>query len=149
MIRQLNSTERQFAAVVLVMVAVAGVAMAAMGRSDTLGVHALLVILFAGGLLYPVLSRFYEPEPTEDREASYYDDPIKVGIVLSMAYAVFGMFMACESPHSLPGRTSHSRPPGRRSDGRARPTHPGLFSASVGTPRSRSRSRQMKSSRCP
>ena len=28
-----------------------------------------------------------------DRQASYYDDPIKVGIVLSMAWAVFGMFM--------------------------------------------------------
>ena len=93
MIRQLNSTERQYAAVVLVMVAVAGVAMAALGRSDTLGVHGVLVMLFAGALLYPVLSGFYEPEPTEDREASYYDDPIKVGIVLSMAWAVFGMFM--------------------------------------------------------
>lgn len=58
----------------------------------------------------------------------------KIGIVLSIACAVFGMFMACESPHSLPGQTSHSRPPGRRSAGRARPTHPGLFSASVGTP---------------
>ena len=93
MIGKLSSTERQYAAVVLVMLAAAGIAMAALGRSDTLGVHGLLVILFAGGLLYPVLSGFYEPEPTEDREASYYDDPIKVGIVLSMAWAVFGMFM--------------------------------------------------------
>ena len=32
-------------------------------------------------------------EPTEDREASYYDDPIKAGIVLAMVWAVFGMFM--------------------------------------------------------
>jgi cytochrome c oxidase cbb3-type subunit I len=93
MIAKLSSTERQYAAVVLVMLATAGIAMAALGRSDTLGVHGLLVILFAGGLLYPVLSGFYEPEPTEDREVSYYDDPIKVGIVLSMAWAVFGMFM--------------------------------------------------------
>ena len=89
MIRHLNSSERQYAAITLVMVAVAGVAMAALGRGDALGVHGLLVMLFAGALLYPVLAGFYEPEPIEDREASYYDDPIKVGIVLSMAWAVF------------------------------------------------------------
>jgi hypothetical protein len=52
----------------------------------------------------------------------------KIGNALSMAYAVFGMFMACESPHSLPVRTSHSRPPGRRLDGHAQPTHSGSFS---------------------
>ncbi|WP_205015148.1 hypothetical protein [Rhodoligotrophos appendicifer] len=51
--------------------------MAALGRNGALGGHGLRVILFAGGLLYPVLSRFYEPEPTEDRKASYYYDPIK------------------------------------------------------------------------
>ena len=67
--------------------------MAVLGRSDVLGVHGVIVMLFAGGLLCVVMSSFYEPEPTEDREASYYDDPIKVGIVLSMAWAVFGMFM--------------------------------------------------------
>ena len=67
--------------------------MAILGRSDPLGVHGVIVMLFAGGLLASFCPRFYDPEPTEDREASYYDDPIKVGIVLSMAWAVFGMFM--------------------------------------------------------
>ena len=67
--------------------------MAALGRSDTLGIQGVIVMLFAGGLLYVVLSAFYEPEPTEDRQVSYYDDPIKVGIALAMAWAVFGMFM--------------------------------------------------------
>ncbi|MGF7162275.1 hypothetical protein FHS85_003918 [Rhodoligotrophos appendicifer] len=59
------------------MLSAAGIAMAALGRNGALGGHGLRVILFAGGLLYPVLSRFYEPEPTEDRKASYYYDPIK------------------------------------------------------------------------
>src|SRR5690606_20526067 len=68
-------------------------AMAVLGRFDPLGVHGVIVMLFAGGLLYLLLSRFYDPEPTEDRSLSYYDDPIKVGIALSMAWAVFGMFM--------------------------------------------------------
>lgn len=93
MIRQLTSSERQYAAAILLAVAMCGVAMAAAGRSDPLGVHGLIVILFSGALLYPVLSTLYEPEPTEDREASYCDDPIKVGIVLAMVWALFGMFM--------------------------------------------------------
>ena len=38
-----------------------------------------------------VASRFYDPEPIEDRAASYHDDPVKVGIVLAMIWAVFGM----------------------------------------------------------
>src|SRR5690606_24102885 len=68
-------------------------AMAAMGRSDPLGVHGLIVLLFSLGLGYYVLSSFYDPEPVSDRSSHYYDDPIKVGIVLSMAWAVFGLFM--------------------------------------------------------
>ena len=82
MIGQLTSLERQNAAVIAIIVAVAGAIMAALGRSDALGIHGVIVMLFAGGVLYAVMSAFYEPEPTEDREASYYDDPIKVGIAL-------------------------------------------------------------------
>ncbi len=93
MIGQLTSSERQFAAAILLLAAGVGLAMAATGRHDPLGVHGVIVLLFSGTLLYPVLAGFYEPEPKEDREASYYDDPIKVGIVLTMAWAVFGMFM--------------------------------------------------------
>ena len=82
MVRQLTSSERQSAAAIAFAVLIVGGAMAVFGRSDPLGVHGVIVILFAAGLLYLVMSSFTEPEPTEDREASYYDDPIKVGIVL-------------------------------------------------------------------
>ena len=93
MIANLTSSERQYALVIAVAVALAGIAMAALGRSDTLGVHGVIVMLFAGVVLYLIMSSFYGAEPTEDREASYYDDPTKVGIVLSMGWAVIGMFM--------------------------------------------------------
>src|SRR5690606_11968498 len=84
MIKNLTSSERQTAAIMLVLVALAGFAMAIGGRGDPLGIHGFIVILFAGALLYPVLAAFYAPEPTEDRAASYYDDPIKVGVVIAM-----------------------------------------------------------------
>ena len=93
MVKQLTSGERQLAAVILVVLAVIGIAMAAAGRADPLGVHGLIVLLFSGGLLYVVLSAFYEPEPDLTLRTRYYDDPIKVGIALTMAWAIFGMFI--------------------------------------------------------
>ena len=93
MIGQLTTWERQTSAAILLCVGLAGLTMAVLGRADPLGVHGLIVMIFAGGLLATVLSGFYDPQPEDDREASYYDDPIKVGIVLAMAWALFGMFM--------------------------------------------------------
>ena len=52
MIRQLTSSERQSAAVIAIAVVIAGAAMAVLGGSDALGVHGVIVMLFAGGLLY-------------------------------------------------------------------------------------------------
>src|SRR5690606_10527123 len=50
-----------------------------------------VILLFSLGVLGLLLKDFDAPEPPADRLASYYDDPIKAGIVLSMAWAVFGM----------------------------------------------------------
>ena len=122
MIRQLTSSERQSAAVIAIAVVIAGAAMAVLGRSDALGVHGVIVMLFAGGLLCAVMSSFFEPEPTEDREASYYDDPIKVGIALSMAWAVFGMFMGVWVAAQL-AWPDLAFDAGWSSFGRLRPTH--------------------------
>ena len=93
MLANLTSLERQYALMLAGAVALAGLAMAIVGRSDVLGVHGVIVMVFGGGLAWLVMTSFYGPEPTDDRTAAYYDDPIKVGIVLSMAWAVFGMFM--------------------------------------------------------
>src|SRR6188474_832426 len=93
MVAQLTSGERRLAIVVLVLVALAGLAMAVAGRADALGVHGLIVMVASVALIFVVLAAFYAPEPSPGRLDHYYDDPSKVGIVLSMAWAVFGMFM--------------------------------------------------------
>jgi cytochrome c oxidase cbb3-type subunit 1 len=93
LITQLTFSERSNAFVILLAMAMAGVAMAVLGGADPLGIHGLMVLIYSGILLYVVLPSLYAAAPQEDRRASYYDDPIKVGIVLSMAWAVFGMFM--------------------------------------------------------
>nr|CAD6436058.1 cytochrome-c oxidase, cbb3-type subunit I [Rhizobium sp. Q54] len=93
MIGRLTSGERQLAAVVLAVLAIIGIAMAAAGRADPLGVHGLLVLLYSGALLALVLSSLFEREPDPERLSRYYDDPIKVGVALTMIWAVFGMFI--------------------------------------------------------
>ncbi|NNH30548.1 cytochrome-c oxidase, cbb3-type subunit I, partial [Rhizobium sp. SEMIA 4085] len=119
---RLTTSERQHAAAITLAVAIAGMTMAAVGRSDALGVHGVIVMLFAGSLLYLVMSSLFEPEVVEDREASYYDDPIKVGIVLSMAWAVFGMFMGVWVAAQL-AWPDLAFDAGWSSFGRLRPTH--------------------------
>ena len=122
MLAQFTSSERQVASLIAAAVAITGAAMASLGRSDVLGIHGLIVMFFAVGLLYLILFSFDEPEPTEEREASYYDDPIKAGIALSMAWAVFGMFMGVwvAAQFAWPDLAFDA---GWSSFGRLRPTH--------------------------
>ena len=93
MITPLTFNERPYAFLIPVVMAMAGIAMAVVGKSDPLGIHGVIVLIYSGVLLWLVLPSTYAPEPQMDLQASYYDDPIKVGIVLSMGWAVFGMFM--------------------------------------------------------
>lgn len=93
MIGQLTVGERQLSVVILVALVILGIAMAAAGRFDPLGIHGVVVLLCSGALLAVVLSSLFEPEPHPERLSKYYDDPIKVGIVFTMIWAVFGMFV--------------------------------------------------------
>ncbi|WP_281978999.1 cytochrome-c oxidase, cbb3-type subunit I [Pseudorhizobium flavum] len=90
---QLTAGERQLSVVILVALAIIGIAMAAAGRFDPLGIHGVVILLCSGVLLARLLSSLFEPEPHPERLSKYYDDPIKVGIVFTMIWAVFGMFV--------------------------------------------------------
>jgi cytochrome c oxidase cbb3-type subunit 1 len=122
MLAQLTLSERQVASVIAAAVAIAGAAMAWFGRSDVLGIQGLTVMFLAVGLLYLILFSFDQPEPRGDRESSYYDDPIKAGIALSMAWAVFGMFMGVWVAAQL-AWPDLAFDAGWSSFGRLRPTH--------------------------
>jgi cytochrome c oxidase cbb3-type subunit 1 len=93
MIGQLTQNERRVAMVVLGVVALCGLAMAAVGRSDPMGVHGFVVLAFAAVLFFVVGGAIYDPEPSPARLSAYYDDPTKVGIILALAWAVVGMGM--------------------------------------------------------
>ncbi|MGR3571488.1 cbb3-type cytochrome c oxidase subunit I, partial [Brevirhabdus sp.] len=91
MMTRLTRGERQGAMTLSAAVALAGLAMAAAGRNDPMGAHGWLILIVATALFFAVGRALYEPEPTEDRAAHYYDDPTKVGLLLALAWAVAGM----------------------------------------------------------
>lgn len=93
MIGQLTLGERRLALFILFGLAALGLAMAWAGQDDPIGVHGWVILAAAIGGVFWVLSGYFEPEPAADRGDSYYDDPIKVGIVLAMAWAVFAFFI--------------------------------------------------------
>ena len=93
MISNLTKDERRSGLAILLVMFILGLAMAIAGRADPFGVHGWIVLLAAAGLALPIMARYDSPEPDPERITRYYDDPIKVGIALTMAWAIFGMFV--------------------------------------------------------
>src|SRR5262249_47928316 len=86
MIGQLTKDERQLAIFILGALAAIGLAMAGLRRGDPPRAP-------PGPGVFCVIWGYFEPEPGEDRLDRYYDEPSKIGILLAMAWAVFGLFV--------------------------------------------------------
>ncbi len=94
MLSGLTVSERQLSLVVLGLLAVCGLAMIGAGRNDdALGTHGFIVLGVSLGLTFLVISRYFDPEPSQERLSEYYDDPTRAGIILAMVWAVIGMFV--------------------------------------------------------
>lgn len=93
MIEQLTKDERESGLVILLIMFVVGAVMTVAGRADLFSVHGALVMVAALAGIFWVGSGYYSPEPSPDRLNQYYDDPSKVGIILSMGWAVIAMFV--------------------------------------------------------
>ena len=93
MIGQLTSGERDLAGAVLIFMAIVGIAMAAVGGSEPLGIHGVMVLFYSCGLLFILMRSAFGAPPDPARFGKYYDDPIKVGVGFTLAWAIFGMFI--------------------------------------------------------
>ncbi len=89
----LTKNERQLALGISILLALVGLAMAGAGDDRAYAAHGILIMVFGVGTAFLTISGYHAPEPPEGRLAQYYDDPSKVGIVLAMGWAVFGMFI--------------------------------------------------------
>lgn len=88
----LTVRERRMSIIIAGVVAGFGLAMLVAGNDSAFGAHGAIVMLSGFAVIYAVGSRYYKPEPSPDRLQTYYDDPIKIGIILAMGWAVIGMF---------------------------------------------------------
>jgi cytochrome c oxidase cbb3-type subunit 1 len=93
MVSTLTTNERQLALIISILVALCGLALVGAGRHDTLGIHGLIIFLAGLAGAFVVIRGYYDPEPTPERLSTYYDEPIKVGIVVAMLWAIVGMFV--------------------------------------------------------
>ncbi|MCV3736974.1 cytochrome-c oxidase, cbb3-type subunit I [Rhizobium sp. TRM96647] len=91
MIAQLTALERTYAAIILVVIMCVGVAMAVVGRGDLFAVHGWIIAAYAMAVMVVLLRDIDAPEPWEERFREYYDDPTKVGIILSLIWGVIAM----------------------------------------------------------
>jgi len=89
----LTRGERQLAIAISIALAVVGLWMTGIGQHGPLGVHGLIVMVFSLAVIGIALSGYFAPEPDADRLTRYYDDPSKAGILIAMAWAVFGLFI--------------------------------------------------------
>ena len=92
-IAQLTRDERQQALLILLVVTGVGLLLLIAGKDDPIGIHGALIMAVSIACIFAVLSAYFAPEPTEDRRESYYDEPAKIGILLSMVWAAVGMFV--------------------------------------------------------
>ncbi|KAK0359885.1 hypothetical protein LTR94_029497, partial [Friedmanniomyces endolithicus] len=85
--------KRHLALVVLVGLALFGIALAAGGGrvGDPVAAHGFIIAGFSLALIFPIILRYFEPAPSAERLSGYYDTPTKAGIVLAMIWAVVGM----------------------------------------------------------
>lgn len=93
MIAHLTKRERTTGLAILLVMFVIGLAMAIAGRADAFGVHGWIVLLGSAALAFPLMAGYELPDPDPERVSRYYDDPIKVGIALTMVWAIFGMLV--------------------------------------------------------
>jgi len=91
MVATLTLSERRTAQWVLLALGAVGLLIALAARGDPMAFHGVLMLLFAAALAWPLFQARNAPEPPEERLERYYDDPIKVGIVLSLVWGVIGM----------------------------------------------------------
>lgn len=91
MMSNLTRAERACAMLIAGLAAFVGLVMAIIGRGDKMGLHGWIVLALCGALFFVVAGAYEDVAPTDDRRVASYDDPTKVGILLSLFWAVLGM----------------------------------------------------------
>lgn len=93
MMQQLTGFERRVGLFISIVVACAGLALVGASEDGMLAVHGAIILVFGLAAVLLTGGALHEPEPDAKRLESYYDDPIKFGVIAAMVWAVIGMFV--------------------------------------------------------
>jgi cytochrome c oxidase cbb3-type subunit 1 len=93
MISKLTKSERELAIFLSLLLAVLGSVIAMAGQDGLINAHGALCAVVGYCFLFVLINDYYKPNPSPKRLEKYYDDPIKVGIVLSLLWLVYGTFI--------------------------------------------------------
>jgi cytochrome c oxidase cbb3-type subunit 1 len=93
MTSDMTVSERQWALLVLGLLTLFGIALAAGGGrvGDPVAIHGLIIAGLSLAVILPVILRYFDPQPTAEQRSGYYDAPTRVGVILTMVWAVIGM----------------------------------------------------------
>ncbi|MEP0321920.1 cytochrome-c oxidase, cbb3-type subunit I [Bauldia litoralis] len=91
MIRSLSSAERQTGLFLAIVLAFVGLTMAAAARQGPMAIHGAMALVLALFLIVALAGALNEPLPPVDREQSYYDEPTRFGIVMTLIWAIVAM----------------------------------------------------------
>jgi len=91
MIELLTQRERRLSLYILSAVGLVGLFFTVAGRNDPIAMHGIVIILCVAVLALFVYKSLSASEPLEDRSLNYYDDPTKVGLLLSIVWGIVGM----------------------------------------------------------
>src|SRR5262245_19769468 len=90
---QLTRGERQLAIGILLLIICVGLAFAGAGKDGPPGGHGFLIMATGIVGIFAVIAGYFNPEPGDERFDSYYDTPSKIGLLLAMGWAAFGLFV--------------------------------------------------------
>lgn len=90
MLSRFSFSERVTALSLTVLLAIIGLTMFLAGHSSKLGLHGLLILAVALGIIFFMGIGFYSRDPDQARLERYYDDPTKAGVIIAMLWAVVG-----------------------------------------------------------
>ena len=93
MIQGLTRFERRLGLIISILIVIVGFTLMGMSEDGLLAVHGTIIMCFGILMTFYTGGAIHEPEPDIKRHESYYDDPIKFGIIASMIWAVFGMLI--------------------------------------------------------
>ena len=92
MIATLTLRERRIGLGLSILLALIGLAMAAVARQGPMAVHGAMALVLGLGLVFLIGGALYDhPEQGRERLARYYDAPTRFGIIMALFWGVIGM----------------------------------------------------------